>query len=141
MYRPFIGKWTSVLYRISQSYFDHCFEQYGIGSGHFVYLIVLYRKDGLNQDTMSKLLHIDKANTTRALMKLESLGYITRKINPCDKRSYIVYLTERGRSIEQAVKQELQNWELLITGGMTVEERIASYDLLRKMAENAIALK
>ena len=84
-----MGKWISVLYRIGHSFFfDELFEKYGIGSGNFGYLMCLYREDGVLQDSLTKKLNVDKATTTRALIKLESLGYISRMSDPDDKRAY-----------------------------------------------------
>lgn len=140
--KPYIGKWISVLYRIGHSFFfDEFFEKYGIGSGHFGYLMNLYREEGVSQDTLSRNLNVDKATTTRAVMKLESLGYIQRIPDPDDKRAYRVYLTERGRDIEPYVRKVLKNWAELITEGFNDEEKKIAYALLKRMAENAILLK
>lgn len=140
--KPYMGKWISILYRIAHSFFfDKFFEKYGIGSGNFGYLMSLYREEGVTQDALTKKLNYDKATTTRALMRLESLGYIVRKNDFDDKRAYRVYLTDRGRALEPYVRKVLETWAGLITEGFTEEEKKTAYDLLQRMANHAISTK
>lgn len=139
--RPYIGKFISVLYRTAQSFFDKNFKESGIGSGHFSYLLYLYRQEGVSQDVMAKHFNVDKATTARAMAKLEAIGYIRRAEDPSDRRAYLVYLTDQGRALEPAIRAVLKEWALLITEDLSQEERDVVYRLLKRMAEKAIAAK
>lgn len=139
--RPYIGKFISVLYRTAQSFFDKYFADLGIGSGHFSYLLFLYRQEGVSQDSMAKHFNVDKAATARAIARLEALGYIRRENDPRDRRAYLVYLTDRGRELEPQIRAVLKDWALLLTEDLSPEERDTAYQLLRKMAEKAVAAK
>lgn len=138
---PYIGKWISCMYRISQTYFDQMFEKFGIGSGHFSFLLCLYRQEGVTQEAISKKLYIDKATTARAMMKLESLGYVERHVDEEDRRANKVYLTEKGRAIEPEIRRCLKEWAEFVTEGLTEEEARQAYSLLERMALNAISRK
>lgn len=129
------------MHRTAQSFYDKCFEELGIGSGHFSYLLFLYRQEGVSQDSMAKFFNVDKAATARAVARLEALGYIRRAKDPHDRRAYLIYLTEQGRALEPQIRSVLKNWALLITEDLSLEERDLAYSLLRKMANKAIAVR
>jgi DNA-binding MarR family transcriptional regulator len=138
---PSIGKWVSLLYRIGQSYFDRCFAECGIGSGHYSFLLCLYRQEGMTQDAISKYVNVDKATTTRAISALEALGYVVRQADPLDKRVCRVFLTDQGRLLEPKVRSVLKDWAGIVTNDLNSEEQKVAYQLLQRMAENALAAK
>lgn len=139
--KSYIGKWIACLYRIGQSFFDQYFDEYGIGLGHYSCLLCLFRGDGITQDGISKFTNSDKATTTRSITRLEELGYVERRIDVDDRRAYNIFLTEKGREIEPKVRQILKKWTELITDGFTPAETENAYDLIERMALNAIGLK
>ena len=139
--KPYIGKWISCIYRIGQSFFDQYFDEYGIGFGHYSCLLCLFRKEGITQDAISKFTNTDKATTTRSIAKLIELGYVKRHVDPDDRRAYKVYLTEKGRKIEPEVRQILKKWANLITDGFTPAEAESAYNLVERMASNALNVK
>lgn len=139
--KPSIGKWISCLYRIGQSFFDQYVNEYGIGLGHYSCLMCLFRGDGITQDAISKFTNTDKATTTRSITKLKALGYVERCIDSEDRRAYKVYLTQKGRDSESDIKQILRRWADVITDGFTPAETEDAYELVERMALNAIDLK
>lgn len=140
---PYIGKWISGLYRIGQSFFDHHLGTYSLGSGNGYYacLTFLYQQEGVTQDTISKHVAIDKTTIARAIMKLESLGYIERHVDRLDRRANQVYLTEKGRSFQPILESTLTQWTTSLTKGFTLEEIQMTYILLEKMSQNALLIK
>lgn len=140
---PYIGKWISCLYRTGHSFFDHHLGAYGLGSGNGYYacLTFLYQQEGVTQDTISKHVAIDKTTIARAIMKLETLGYIERHVDKVDRRAYQVYLTEKGRSFQPILETTLTRWTTSLTEGFTPEEIQMTYKILEKMTENALRIK
>jgi len=139
--KPNIGKLISCLYRVGQSFFDQYSDEFGIGLGHYSCLMCLFRGDGITQDTISKFNNTDKATTTRSIGKLEALGYVERHIDIENRRAYKVYLTEKGWASEPEIKRIMRKWADLITDGFTPAETEFVYDLVERMAQNAIVLK
>ena len=139
--KPYIGKWISCLYRIGQSFFDQYFDDYGIGLGHYSCLMCLFHGDGITQDAISKFTNTDKATTARSITKLETLGYVERHVDIDDRRAYKVFLTEKGRESQPEIRRILKKWADLITDGFTPAEAENAYDLVERMALNAIDLK
>jgi len=57
----------------------------------------LYDKDGVTSIDLGKKTELDSSTVTGILDRLESAGLITRKNNPDDRRSILIYLTEKGK--------------------------------------------
>jgi DNA-binding MarR family transcriptional regulator len=135
------GRQISILHRYCQSFLSKRLETYNIGSGQYIYLLALYRNDGLNQEELSAYLKIDKATTAKAIKKLIEAGYIRRVKDSSDKRAYKVFLTAKAMAVIPVIQEAVKRWENGIGSGLTAEERRLIEELLHKMALNACQLK
>ena len=104
-----IGRPISILYRYGQSYTSKKLEAYNIGSGQYIFLLALYRNDGISQEELSAYLKIDKATTAKAVKKLIEAGYIRRDIDSSDKRAYKVFLTAKARDVIPVIQAAAKN--------------------------------
>ena len=133
-----IGKWISLLNRHCQAYISKNLRQYNIGSGQYIYIITLYRNNGISQDKLSDLLNIDKGTTARALQKLEQEGYIRREVDLKDRRAYKVFATEKAFELKPVICEVLQNTSNILSQNLSQEEKELAYNLLEKMSKNAV---
>lgn len=136
-----IGRLVSCIHRNARIYFQNELEVLDLGSGQIHFLMILYKKDGVNQETLAERLNIDKATCARAIKKLESQGYITRKINPEDKRAYIIYLTEKAKKLKPTIGKIRKNWTKNLLKGFTEKEEKQLFEYLERIANNAITQK
>ena len=91
--------YTKVLNRSFQNAgYDLSREQYEL-------LEVLWERDHVNQQNISKRLQKDKYNVTKLLNTLQKRGYVQRKIDKEDKRSNFVVLTEKGVDSRHVLRQ------------------------------------
>lgn len=132
-----IGKWISILYRYGQNYISKRLEPYNIGSGQYIFLMHLYKNDGISQENLSDKLKMDKATTAKALKKLEEEGYINREIDCSDKRAYQIFITPKALEIRQIIHATIKSWEEILSRGLSKEETDMVNNILKKMAENA----
>lgn len=132
-----IGRWISIIYRYAQNYMTKELEPYNIGSGQFMFLLTLYKEDGIHQEKLSCYLNIDKGTTARAIKKLEREGYVIRKEDMEDRRAYKVFLTEKAIEIQPIVYKALMNWTDVLSKDFTSDEKEMILVLLKRMAENA----
>ncbi|HII79782.1 MAG TPA: MarR family transcriptional regulator [Methanosarcina sp.] len=95
------------IYRSHLAYMAKELEAYRIGSGQFDFLMVLYHKDGISQETLAKILEVSKATSTRAVQNLEKEGYVYRQRDENDLRAYKVYLTEKGKEMRYIILEKL----------------------------------
>lgn len=110
---------------------------FGRVAGLYVFLLVLERRDGQNQEQISEKLRIDKANTCKALQNLEREGYVRREVDERDRRAYRVCLTAEGHAVLPAIHHALEEWDAMVTGELAQSEVEAISALLEKLAEKA----
>lgn len=82
--------------RLKAHGFDLTREQWSI-------LAVLWNGDGCSQQHLANATYRDKPSTTRLLDNLEKEGYIVRKGSEHDRRTNLIFLTEKGQKIEKPV--------------------------------------
>lgn len=78
--------------------FDKHFYKYEISEGKFTILMLLYREKNYQASPilLSKKAEVTKATMTGLIVGLEKQGFIEKIPNPCDKRSYLVELSQKG---------------------------------------------
>lgn len=138
--KEFIGKAISYLYRYEQIFIGKKIEPYGIGSGQFPFLMRLYREDGINQESLSDYLKIDKGTTARAIQKLVDEGYVFRQRDEKDRRSYRVFLTEKGKKMEPDMKKIASEWEEILFSSFDDSQRREITNSLGIMFENVFKI-
>ena len=57
------------------------------------------RPEGITISALAQLAGVRKQTMAQAVEQLERGGYVERRDNPDDRRSRLVFLTERGRSV------------------------------------------
>ena len=131
-----LGRFISCIYRYTQMYLGKELENYRIGSGQFSFLMTLYRKDGITQEDLAHLLHVDKATSARAVKTLEKEGYLIRKEDARDRRKYRIFVTEKGRTIESMMKSISSEWTARLLSGFSENEKDLMTLFLEKMVKN-----
>ncbi|SMB79499.1 DNA-binding transcriptional regulator, MarR family [Desulfonispora thiosulfatigenes DSM 11270] len=133
-----IGRWVSILYRLGQSYLDRKLKEIDLSCGQFPFLMLLFKKDGVSQDSLAKSLCIDKGTTARAVKKLEASGYVKRVECFEDKRINKVILTQKANEIEPQIELIISQWTELLTKDFELEEKEIALKLLKRMAGNVL---
>jgi DNA-binding MarR family transcriptional regulator len=77
------------------------FQPFDITSEQWAVLIRLARQDGITQRELALRTHKDPTNVTRILDQLERKGWIRRVTNQEDRRSFLTYVTESGRLLNE----------------------------------------
>lgn len=131
-----VGKYISILYRLSGMYLSKEFKKLNIGSGQYLFLAFLYNHEGINQEELSTYLSIDKGTTAKALRKLEEEGYITKIHDIEDRRAFKLYITPKGYSIKDEFFGILHSWNDNLLKVLSQEEIETLKSLLKRMIEN-----
>lgn len=111
------------IYRSHLAYMAKELETYGVGSGQFEFLIVLYHSDGVSQEILAKILKVSKATSARAIQSLEKEGYVYRERDENDLRAYRVYLTEKGKEMRDIILKKLISFMDILFSDFTLEEK------------------
>lgn len=88
---------------------EQVFERHGLRRGEFDVLTALRRSGPpytLIPSKLSAALMMSRAGMTSRLDRLEEAGLVERRLDPDDRRSFLVTLTERGRAVIDATLTE-----------------------------------
>ena len=79
----------------------------GVGTAEIDLIHALRHHPGCTQAALAELLHADKAAIARRTKNLEAKGYLVRKASPNDRRSQLLYPTEKAESLKSS-KAEIE---------------------------------
>jgi MarR family transcriptional regulator, organic hydroperoxide resistance regulator len=108
----------------------------GLHAGQEMVLIELFEQDGLRGGELAERLGVEPPTVTKMLRRLEKCGLVERRQDPRDARSFRVYLTVEGRSLEVALARCWERVEERTFAGMSIEERRTFRRLLAKVRTN-----
>ena len=74
----------------------------GIGTAEFDFIHLVRHKPGITQAEIRETLKIDKGAAARRAASLEAKGYLVRKPNPEDKRSQLLFATEKAEGLKHS---------------------------------------
>ena len=82
-------------------------SSYGITSVQFGVLYFLWKKDGQLGSELGERLQMDSATVTGIIDRLEQGGFIERRLDSSDRRNRFVFLTEKGRLLEEPLSHKM----------------------------------
>ncbi len=92
------------------------------------------RHDGISQLTLGSMTERDKGQIARAINELEAAGFVTRILNPADKRSKCLTLTPVGRKMHRQLKDMRAHLAAEALSTLTEKEKQAFQATLQKIA-------
>jgi MarR family transcriptional regulator for hemolysin len=104
-------------------------------------LSCIYQTQDCNQDMVCTQLDLDAGRVAKSLAKLEQLGYITRRVNPKNKREKLMHMTPQGEELFQTLCGVFQEWSDICLEGFTPQEREQYSAFIQRIAENAAAYR
>ncbi len=105
----------------------------GLHVGQDMVLIELWQSDGLRGGKLACRLGVEPPTVTKMLRRLEDSGLVERRPDPADARSFLVYLTEKGRDLEGRVTRIWERAEEKTLVGLDDTERRELGRLLTKV--------
>jgi DNA-binding MarR family transcriptional regulator len=99
---------------------EQVFARHGLRRGEFDVLTALRRAGEpytLIPSEMAQTLMMSRAGMTNRVDRLEEAGLVERTLDPADRRSFLVALTERGRTvIDETMTEHAANLKRLVAG-------------------------
>lgn len=148
-----IGCNILIIEKYFKLFFKNSLKKYGLNTAEGMVLLDLYGhnekmkehilKDvdenlvGTTQDQLVDELHCDKSVMTRAMQSLEKRGYVLRKNNTQDSRSYIFNLTDKAFIFKQTLIEILKEWNDIILGDFDDSVLNLLDNMLTKVVKNA----
>ncbi len=106
----------------------------GVGTAEIDLIHALRHNTGCTQAKLAEILNADKAAVARRTQNLEKKGYLVRKDDPNDKRSRLLFPTEKAETLK-ASKAEIESafYEYITTGALSESEAETFAKLLDKV--------
>lgn len=130
----------SIIVRGSQVFSTRKLSEYDLNAGEQYILMYLMGHDDSNQDSIAKFFMLDKGSIARTLAKLESKGFIVRRVNDENQREKVITLTEKSKDIKEVLTELLIEWKETMYEGIS-EEEISTFERIVKKVSTNISNK
>lgn len=107
----------------------------GIGTAEFDFIHLVRHNPGITQAEIREQLKIDKGAAARRAASLESKGYLVRRDNPNDKRSQLLFATQKAESLKNSkVSLESTAYDWLLEE-LSESDRLCFTEILDRLYE------
>lgn len=113
---------SSILYRCNQKHFDKVLAEYDLGYTLMLLLMQIYEKENISMNELAVSGAYDKGTITKAIQKLESIGYVKITSSEEDKRSKLLSTTSKAQQIMPKLYQLKADWISYVCQDLTSEQ-------------------
>jgi MarR family transcriptional regulator, transcriptional regulator for hemolysin len=125
--------------RLLRRSFDRRVQSLGLTQAQWRTLVHLSRCEGMNQAALAEILEIRPITLTRLLDKLQQSGWIERRPDPADRRSFRLYLTDQAQPLLAKLETAGAEIRAEATTGMSAAARRELIDQLCRIKGNLLA--
>lgn len=111
-------------------------EKLGLYRGQNFVLTALSEQEGLSQSELAEKLLVRPPTISNSLERMETAGWIERRVDPKDRRISRVYLTEAGKLLRDTVVSLWTELETNTFAGLSLAEKQELWDLLLRVRHN-----
>ena len=111
-------------------------SDHSVSFGHWTFLRILWVRDGLTQRQLSDEAGVMEPTTVTAIRAMEELGYVTRRQLPENRKNIYVYLTPKGRSLEEKLVPMAEEVNHVALEGVSGRDAKTARAVLMAMIEN-----
>jgi MarR family transcriptional regulator, organic hydroperoxide resistance regulator len=131
-----LGYKLAQLCKAHRNHVDLALRELDLHVGQEMILLQLWREDGVPQSHLVDRLCVEPPTVTKMLQRMEREELVERRPDPDDARVSRVYLTARGRSLEEPVRRVWLDLEQQLTAGLTIPEQLLLQRLLVQLHDN-----
>ena len=130
---------SSILYRCNQKHFDKLLSKYDLGYTHLILLTQIYENEGISMNELAGKGVFDKGTITKSIQRLEQLSYVRIENSEVDKRSKLLYTSEKAHQIMPDLYKMRSEWNSYLSADISVGD-LDVYNLVQsKLIEKARA--
>jgi DNA-binding MarR family transcriptional regulator len=112
------------------------FSRHGVHEGQQYVLRCLWAEDGLTPGHVAGRLGLATPTVTRATTRMEAAGLVRREPHDRDGRLVRLFLTERGRELEEVIGREMDQLSERALASLDPSERAALVRALDSVRRN-----
>jgi DNA-binding MarR family transcriptional regulator len=109
------------------------FSRHGVYEGQQYVLQCLWGEDGLTPGEVARRLGLATATVTRATARMQAAGLLRREPHESDGRLVRLFLSERGRALERAIAEEMDQLSERALSSLDQPERAALVHSLNRI--------
>jgi len=128
-----VGFLLAKAYQRACALFKEEFDSYDLTPQQFGLLAFLWIEDGLSQAELSARSQIDRTTMGGIIDRLEKEGIVERANHPDDRRAFQVFLTARGKSLEEELCLVANRVLEKVNAPLSDEEQATLIRLLEKI--------
>ncbi|MBY7731970.1 MarR family transcriptional regulator [Vibrio splendidus] len=113
--------------------FDLELKKHGLSIALWPTLMCLWEEEGVTQRDIAAKSKVENSTTTRTLDKLEKLELVERRADPHSRRSFRIYLTEKGKALEEVLIPIPVRLNEELMSALDAQEQQQMIGLLKKM--------
>ncbi|PMM60475.1 MarR family winged helix-turn-helix transcriptional regulator [Vibrio splendidus] len=113
--------------------FDLELKKHGLTIALWPTLMCLWEEEGVTQRDIAAKSKVENSTTTRTLDKLEKLELVERRADPHSRRSFRIYLTEKGKALEEVLIPIPVRLNEELMAALDAQEQQQMIGLLKKM--------
>lgn len=136
-----IGFLTSDIARLIGVEFNRIMKPMGLTTPQFRMIMQLQRKDGVTQSHLANKLVVGKVAMGGLIDRLEKSNWIERRADPKDRRSNLIFLTEKGHGIESRMLETGTELTRQTLKNLSTKERTNLIDMLITVKQNLLAVE
>lgn len=95
---------------------------------------IIWQSGSTNQDNIAKALKMDKSSVAKVVNKCVNNGLVERRVNPSNRREYILTLTAEGQTIVQELVDIVEQWMTEALSILSDEERNQFLKLVERVS-------
>lgn len=122
------------------NFVNRLLKEKGLNDISVAYLAVLqalWEEDGLSISELGEKVQLEKSTMTSLIDRMEKVGLLKRVDHPADRRAYQIYLTFRGKSIQEKVDQVASAAYQSLTKGISEKDLKVSVEVCKQILQNA----
>lgn len=113
---------------------DEQFKSFDLTRYEWLILALLHHNNNqINQNAIKEYVGIDISYLTKVLDKLEEQKYITKEIDPEDRRNRLIKVNPKACPTLRKIYQKLDDFNASILVDLTEKEKLTLFDILGKI--------
>lgn len=110
--------------------------KHSVSFGHWVFLRILWNRDGMTQRELSAQAGLMEPTTFSALTAMERAGYVVRRKMNDNRKNMHVFLTAKGRALEAVLVPLAEEVNRVAVAGIAAADVATTRRTLLAMIEN-----
>lgn len=127
--------------RLRRKVFDDVMKPVGVTRSQWWVMAHLSRHDGMSQSDLADVLELGRAALGGLVDRLEATELVRRESTPADRRTKLVFLTDKGRGMIDTMRGQSDRMSEVILAGLDDDDRLRLTEMLTTVKRNLLNYK